>query len=115
MTRSPLAASVLPVALPLLLAGCAHAPAADGGIEGRVVSIDTAPWAYDGSGTLVVVDAGGRTVRVALPARWNLCKGRGLDTAGDLRPGDRVRVTGRAGADGTVDACTDPSGSIERL
>lgn len=99
----------------LWLAACAHVqPATPPTLEGRVTAIDTAPWAYDGSGVLTV-DTGARTVRVSLPARWNLCKGRGLDAAGTLRVGDRVRVTGIAGTDGTLDACTDASGSIERL
>lgn len=111
MRPSPIALALLTATL---LAGCAHAPAAGGAIEGRVVSIDTAPWAYDGSGTLVV-DAGTRTLRVALPARWNLCKGHGLDSAGTLKPGDRVRVTGAVDADGNVDACTDASAGITRL
>ncbi|WP_407910335.1 hypothetical protein [Lysobacter claricitrinus] len=102
----------------LLPSACAHAPASNAttgnAIEGRVTAIDTAPWAYDGSGVLTVDTANG-SIRVALPARWNLCKGRGLDTAGNLKVGDRVRVTGTAGGDGTVDACTAPTGSIERL
>lgn len=107
--------SVLPSTLALLLGACAHAPSGGGGaLEGRVLSIDTAPWAYDGSGVLVV-DAGGRTLRVALPARWNLCKGRGLDEAGTLKPGDRVRVRGTVAADGSIDACSDAASSIERL
>ena len=101
----------------LTLAACSHAPvdaAASNAIEGRVTAIDTSPWAYDGSGVLTV-DAGTRSVRVSLPARWNLCKGRGLDTAGDLKVGDRVRVVGRAGDDGTVDACSDANYSIQKL
>jgi len=100
----------------LAVAACAHAPATSdaGRIEGRVVALDTAPWAFDGNGTLSV-DTGARTVRVALPARWNLCKGHGLDTVGMLKVGDRVRVSGRTTEDGTLDACTEPSGSIERL
>ncbi|MGY4515095.1 hypothetical protein [Lysobacter sp. HA18] len=101
----------------LSLAACAHVatPASSpNAIEGRVTAIDTAPWAYDGSGTLTV-DAGTRSVRVSLPARWNLCKGRGLGTAGELKVGDRVRITGIAGDDGSVDACSDANGSIQRL
>ncbi|AXK72776.1 hypothetical protein DWG18_11130 [Lysobacter sp. TY2-98] len=108
---------LVPAALVLFATACAHAPGATSSgnaIEGRVTALDTAPWAYDGSGTLTV-DAGTRTVRVSLPARWNLCKGRGLDRVGDLKVGDRVRVTGTAGDDGTVDACSDPNGSIEKL
>lgn len=115
MARLPLARSVAAL-VPLLLAACAHAPSSSGPttFEGQVVSVDTAPWAYDGSGTLVV-DTGTKTRRVALPARWNLCKGHGLDTAGQLKAGDRVRVTGTLGADGSVDACSEAFASIERL
>lgn len=105
------------IAATLTLAACTHAPvdtASSNAIEGRVSAIDTSPWAYDGSGVLTV-DAGTRSVRVSLPARWNLCKGRGLDTAGDLKIGDRVRVVGVAGDDGTVDACSDARYSIQKL
>ena len=109
--------TLLSAPLPLLLASCAHV-AADAPstrtVEGRVVAIDTAPWAFDGSGVLTV-DTGRGVVRVALPARWNLCSGRGLDAAGELKAGDRVRVTGTAGNDGTVDACTPPDGLLQRL
>ena len=102
----------------LFLAGCAStaAPASSTGastIEGRIASIDTAPWAYDGNAVVVVTTAGG-DVRVQLPARWNLCKAASVDVA-SLHPGDRVRATGSAGEAGSITVCGDASHELRRI
>ena len=102
----------------LFLAGCATTAAPDDAdasrtVEGRIASIDTAPWAYDGNAVIVVATASG-DVRVQLPARWNLCQAAAVDVQ-SLHTGDRVRATGSAGEAGSITVCGDPSHGVRRL
>ena len=83
-------------------------------LEGRVASVDTAPWAYDGSGILVVDSPAHGAVKVQLPARYNLCRATGIDTAAALKPGQRVRVSGTATDPDTLTVCEGPTHRIER-
>lgn len=117
----PAARPFLPaLVLPALLAGCAAGPVAPatGGeatVEGRVASVDTAPWAYDGSAIVVIDGTAAGRVRVELPARWNLCSAHPLPDLSTLRPGERVRATGTTGEDGTLVVCAQPTHELRRL
>ncbi|QNP41693.1 hypothetical protein [Lysobacter solisilvae (ex Woo and Kim 2020)] len=102
------------------LAACATAPAGalvDGRealLEGTVTAVDTTPWTYDGNAVVTVTTANG-TVRVQLPARWNLCKAPPPDDVQALQPGDRVHAAGTAiGADSVV-VCAQPQHHLRRL
>lgn len=83
--------------------------------EGRLESVDTAPWAYDGNARLVVETPAHGDVAVDLPARWNLCKAAGIGDAGTFAVGDRVRVVGTVTAPGTVTVCEQAPHRIARL
>lgn len=114
---------IAPCLLALALAACssagpvvpALAPGSEVEFEGRVESVDTAPWAYDGNARLVVETAAHGDVAVELPARWNLCKAAGIGEAGALAAGERVRVAGTVTAAGTVTVCERATHRIARL
>ena len=114
--------NAIPVVLALgLLAGCAVAPATgafapgqQAVFDGRVISVDTAPWAYDGNAVVVVASDAGREVRVQLPARWNLCKAPSVDTQ-TLRAGDRVHVVASAGEADSVTVCERAEHRLTRV
>lgn len=107
----------------LVLAGCgtsrtAHAPPATGAelqFEGRLESVDTAPWAYDGNARLVVATSAHGRLAVELPARWNLCEATAVGEVGRYAVGDRVRGVGTVTAPGTVTVCERATHRIERL
>lgn len=84
-------------------------------LQGRVASIDTSPWAYDGNGVLVLEGTSRGQVRVMLPARWNLCRATGLDALDGLSTGDRLRVVGAVSAPGEVTVCEAAEHRLERL
>lgn len=114
--------AVFPLALLIVVAACAttqgDAPVAadNASIEGTVVSIDTAPWAYDGH-AVVEVDVPGRgRVAVQLPARWNLCKASPVDVEA-LAVGTRVQAIGAAGdaRSATLTVCADPGHRLAPL
>lgn len=103
----------------LAIGGCSGAPdrhAAGDTVtfEGRVVSVDTQPWAYDGNAVVVVDSATRGRVAVQLPARWNLCRAAPVDV-GRLESGSRARVVGETGAEGEVVVCADASHRLERV
>lgn len=82
-------------------------------IDGRVVAVDTAPWAYDGNAVVTLAtDAG--TMRVQLPARWNLCKAAPPDDLQALRVGDRVEARGTVSAPGELVVCERPEHALRR-
>lgn len=83
--------------------------------EGRLESVDTAPWAYDGNARLVVDTAAHGDVAVELPARWNLCKAPAVGDAGTFSAGDRVRVVGTVTAPATVTVCERATHRVVRL
>ncbi|GAB6194792.1 hypothetical protein [Lysobacter xanthus] len=118
---SPTLRTTALAALVLALAGCATAPA--GGalavgtqatVDGRVRSVDTAPWAYDGNATVVVTTPDG-DVRVQLPARWNLCKAAPVEGVQGFAAGDRVRATGTVNAPGEITVCERAEHRLVRL
>lgn len=84
-------------------------------IDGRVTSMDMTPWTYDGSAILLVATSAHGPVKVQLPARWNLCRAKGIDTAAALRPGDRVQVAGIATDTDTLTVCEGAGHRVERL
>lgn len=105
--------------LAALLGACAST-GSDGGspggpIIGTVASVDLSPMAYDGNAVLLVRADDGRTVRVEIPARTNLCAAEGISAVGDLHAGDRVEVVGEAGPEGAVTPCTDAAHRLRVL
>lgn len=83
-------------------------------IEGKVASVNTDPWAYDGNAVVTVsTDAG--TVSVQLPARWNLCRAQPLDDIQGLRPDDRVQVVGTVTAPGEMVVCAQPQHRLTKM
>lgn len=83
--------------------------------EGRIESIDLAPWAYDGNARLVVRTTSQGELAVELPARWNLCRATGIGEAASFAAGHRVRVAGTMTAPGTVTVCERATHRIARL
>lgn len=84
-------------------------------MEGTVVRVDTAPWAYDGSAVVTVADGTRGNVDVQLPARWNLCKAPSPERVAELRVGERVRATGSLLEGGAVVVCGNASDRLERV
>ena len=84
-------------------------------IEGDVVSVDTAPWAYDGNAVVTVSPTGAGTVRVQLPARWNLCKAQPPGDVQALKPGDRVQAIGTVTAPDTLVVCEQPQHTLRKV
>ncbi|MEP6906373.1 MAG: hypothetical protein ABI858_00085 [Pseudoxanthomonas sp.] len=102
-------------ALLITLSACATTPAntewvvgQQATIEGRVLAVDTAPWAYDGNAILSIATTDAGTVRTQLPARWNLCKAQPLPDLQALKPGDRVQAIGTVNAPGEIVICAQP-------
>ncbi len=83
-------------------------------IEGKVVTVDTDPWAYDGN-AVVRVATGSSIVAVQLPARWNLCKAQPLRDVQALKAGDRVQAIGTATAPGELVVCEQPQHLLRKL
>lgn len=73
-------------------------------IAGRVVAVDTSPWAYDGNAVVQVATDAHGIVQVHLPARWNLCAAPPVDVEA-LDVGDDVRASGTAGNEGELVVC----------
>lgn len=82
-------------------------------IEGRLESVDTSPWAYDGNARLVVDTVAHGDIAVELPARWNLCRAASFGDIGRFAVGMRVRAVGRVTAPATVTVCASPSHRLE--
>ena len=107
------------------LAACATAPSTptsgalavgqQATLEGYVVSVDTDPWAYDGNAVITVSTATAGTIKVQLPARWNLCKAQPLDDLQSLRPRDRVEVVGTVTAPGELVVCEQPQHRLRKV
>jgi tRNA(Ile2) C34 agmatinyltransferase TiaS len=83
--------------------------------EGRIVGVDTNPWAYDGNAVVTVATDTGGTVQVQLPARWNLCKAEAPGDVQALRPDDRVQVAGTVTEAGTVVVCEQPQHHLRKV
>jgi len=104
------------------LSACATAPAAPGAMsvgrqaafEGRIVSVDTRPWTYDGNAVVVVSGDTAGTVQVHLPARWNLCRAEPVDVQA-VAAKDRVRVNGTVAEPGIVVVCEQPQHHLRKL
>ena len=111
MFRLPRIRACLVLGLAAALSACAGDPAAGPttgmeSIEGKIASIDTTPWTYDGNAIIQVETADRGLVPVELPARWNLCRAAAVDTRA-LAVGMRVRVVGAAGDEGGLVVCQD--------
>jgi hypothetical protein len=114
----------LPVVATLLLAlaacvttthsGAALTAGSQASIEGRVTSIDTAPWAYDGNAVIGVATNAHGVVAVHLPARWNLCRAQAVDVQA-LAIGDDVRASGSVGAEGELVVCERPDHRLQKV
>jgi len=126
-TQPVLPPRVALIAAMLAMSACATAPPAatpsaatlvvgqQATIEGVVVSVDTAPWAYDGNAVLTVSTASAGTVSVQLPARWNLCKAQAPDDVQALKPRDRVQAIGTVTAPDTLVVCEQPQHALRRV
>lgn len=115
-------ASLMLAGIALLFSACASTPRTaalkvgeQATIEGSVVSVDTAPWAYDGNAVVTVASASAGTVRVQLPARWNLCKAAPPDDLQALKAGDRVQAIGEATARDDMVVCALPAHRLRRI
>jgi hypothetical protein len=84
-------------------------------VEGEVVSVDTAPWAYDGNAVVSVSTSRAGTISVQLPARWNLCKAQSPGDVQALKPGERVQAIGTVTAPGTLVVCEQPQHVLRRI
>jgi hypothetical protein len=111
------------VVLACALSACATAPAQTSSpmpgeqatFDGRIVSVDTDPWAYDGNAVVTVATDDSATVQVQLPARWNLCKAEPLGDVQALKANDRVHVVGTVTEDGTVVVCEQPQHHLRKM
>lgn len=115
---SPLLATAVALAA---LSGCATVPAGsamsvgqEATIEGNVVSVNTDPWAYDGTAVVMVSTAKG-DVRVQLPARWNLCKAQPLGDIQSFEPNDRVQAVGTVTGPGEMVVCGQPEHRLTEM
>jgi len=95
--------------------GAALVAGQEASIEGAVLSVDTAPWAYDGNAVVTVATAASGTVKVQLPARWNLCKAQPHQGVQELKPRDRVRAVGTVAEDNGLVVCAQPQHLLRRL
>ena len=82
-------------------------------VDGSIVSVDTTPWAYDGSAVVRIAGANGE-VEVHLPARWNLCKAPPPEDVQALKAGDRVQATGTVSEDGALVVCERAEHGLRR-
>lgn len=87
--------------------GAALTAGSQASIEGRITSIDTTPWAYDGNAVVGVATNAHGVVSVHLPARWNLCRAPAVDVQA-LAIGDDVHATGSVGSSGELVVCERP-------
>lgn len=106
----------------LVVSACATAPAGKplkAGqqvvLQGNIVSVDTAPWAYDGNAIIVISTADAGNVDVQLPARWNLCKAQPLGDVQALKPGDRVEVVGTVAESNRLVICAEPQHRLRKV
>ena len=122
-TRPSVPLAVIATALAMLSA-CATAPAPAGGalvvgqqatIEGEVLNVDTAPWAYDGNAVVTVSTTRAGTVSVQLPTRWNLCKAQAPGDVQALKPGERVQAIGTVTAPDTLVVCEQSQHLLRRI
>ena len=105
-----------------LLSACASTPTTgslvvgqQATVEGEVVRVDTAPWAYDGNAVVTVATAANGTLNVRLPARWNLCKAPPPENVQALQPHDRVQVVGTVTAPGELVVCELPEHHLHKI
>ncbi len=84
-------------------------------IEGEVVSVDLAPWTYDGNAVVTVSSEESGTLQVQLPARWNLCKAAPPEDVQTLKAGDRVQAIGTVSAPGELVVCEQAQHRLRRL
>ena len=112
MPRPPRPRALFASCLAVGVAACATTPAtpppsaAASVVEGRIVSIDTQPWTYDGNAVIRIDSVDRGSVSVALPARWNLCDAAPVDVEA-LAVGMRVRAEGSADGEGGLVVCQD--------
>ncbi len=106
-----------PFLLFALLVGCAPGEAptsSDSSFTGVLTSVDRSAMAYDGDAVLMI-DSGGETVVIRVPARINLCSAREQIQLDQLRVGERVEVRGVLGSDGAIIPCENPRHLLRRL
>jgi hypothetical protein len=82
--------------------------------EGKIISVNTDPWTYDGNAVVAVGTSKG-PIEVQLPARWNLCKAQPLGDVQALKAGDRVQVVGTVTAANEVVVCGQAADRLRKL
>ncbi len=95
--------------------GAALVAGQEASIEGDVISVDTAPWAYDGNAVVTVASATSGTVKVQLPARWNLCKAQPHAGIQEFKPGNRVCAVGTVADDNSLVVCAQPQHQLRKI
>jgi hypothetical protein len=120
--RPMLSRLTVPVVALAALCACVTAPTATAlvtgqevTLEGEVVRVDTAPWAYDGNAVVTISTHTAGSVRVQLPARWNLCKAAPIADLQALQPHDRVQVVGTVTAPDALTVCALPQHTLRKL
>lgn len=63
--------------------------------------------------TVSTADAG--TIKVQLPARWNLCKAPSPDNVQALKPRDHVQIVGTVTAPGELVVCAEPAHRLRKV
>jgi hypothetical protein len=94
--------------------GSALAAGTQASIQGRISSIDTAPWTYDGNAVVGVATRAHGVVAVHLPARWNLCRAQPVDMQA-LAIGDDVHATGSVGTTGELVVCEQSGHGLRKV
>lgn len=122
MSRLAIARRAVFAAALAALSACASTPGStalvvgqQATIEGEVVRVDTAPWAYDGHAVVTVATAIAGTVQVQLPARWNLCQAQPPGDVQALQPHTRVEAVGTVTAPDALLVCERPQHRLRQV
>lgn len=106
----------------VVLSGCSTTPASktlkvgqQASLQGTLVSVDTAPWTYDGNAVILISTPDAGTVEVQLPARWNLCKAQAPGDVQALKPGDRMEVIGTVTAPKQLTVCAESQHRLRKV
>lgn len=83
--------------------------------EGRVMSVDASPMAYDGCALVVLDSASHGPLTVHLHAGANLCRAQDLGLLGELRIGDPLQVEGLATRPADITVCQEPPHRLQRI
>lgn len=106
----------------VVLSACSTTPAGkalkvgqQASLQGTLVSVDTAPWTYDGNAVVMISTPDMGDVEVQLPARWNLCKAQPPGDVQALKPGDHVEVVGTVTEPDRLVVCAEPQHLLRKV